>query len=98
MVYGLFDTNVTEGGFAIEVSGVFFKEKGEVLREQVRQALAAGQKEIVLKLDGVTKIDSSALGYVCGAAHIVRQAGGSVKLVLNKYLEALFNAIPGSAA
>jgi anti-anti-sigma factor len=92
-MYGLFDTNVTEGGFVIEVSGVLFTERGKTLVEEVRQALAAGQRQIVLKLDGVTKIDSSGLGHVCGAAHIARQAGGSVRLVLNKYLEALFNAI-----
>lgn len=92
-MYGLFDTNVTEGGFVIEVSGALFTERGKTLVEQVRQALAAGQREIVLKLDGVTKIDSSALGFVCQAAHIVRQAGGSTKLVLNKYLEGIFNAI-----
>ena len=95
MGYGLFDTSVSEGGFVIEVSGTLFAEHGEALAERVRQALAAGQREIVLKLDGVTKIDSTGLGYVCGAAHIVRQAGGSTKLVLNKYLEGLFNLIKG---
>lgn len=90
MHYWLFDTNVTEGGFVIEVSGVFFKEKGEVLREQLRQALAAGHREIVLKLDGVTKMDSSGVGYVMGALTTVRRRGGSMKFVFNKYVEGVF--------
>ena len=83
----IFDTSVSEGGYVIEVSGTLFVESGKALVERVRQALAANQREIVLKLDGVAKIDSSGLGYVIGAKEIVRKAGGSVKFVLNRYLQ-----------
>jgi anti-sigma B factor antagonist len=83
----IFDTSVSEGGFVIEVSGTLFNESGKALVERVRQALAANQREIVLKLDGVTKIDSSGLGQVISAYTIVINAGGSVKFVFNTYVE-----------
>ena len=83
----IFDTSVSEGGFVIEVSGALFTERGKTLVEEVRQALAAGQREIVLKLDGVTKIDSHAVGSLVAAYTIVTNAGGSVKFVFNTYVE-----------
>lgn len=87
MVARFFDTNVTGGGFVIEVSGALFTERGKTLVEEVRQALAANQREIVLKLDAVTKIDSPGLSYLVAAITIARRAGGSVKFVFNRYLE-----------
>jgi anti-anti-sigma factor len=82
-----FDTSVSENGLIIEVSGTLFVETGKALLERVRHALAANQREIVLKLDDVTKIDSSGVGYLVAALTIVTNAAGSVKFVFNPYVE-----------
>ena len=50
------------------------------MREQVKDLVAKGKKQIVLNLAGVTYIDSGGLGTLVGLYTTARNAGGSIKL------------------
>ena len=51
------------------------------LRERISQALAAGQRNIVLNLAGVDYIDSTGLGTMVLCFNSVQKAGGGLKLL-----------------
>jgi|SRR5215471_774216 len=51
------------------------------LRDAVKSALDAGQKNILLNLGGVEYVDSSGLGEMAGMYITVSNLGGSMKLV-----------------
>jgi len=56
-------------------------EGSVVLRDQIKDLLAKGQKKILLNLGDVTYIDSSGIGELVSAYTTVRNQGGELKLL-----------------
>jgi len=52
-----------------------------VFRDSIKEALAGGQKNILLNLADVNSIDSSGLGQLIGSYATVTNRGGQMKLV-----------------
>jgi anti-sigma B factor antagonist len=74
-------THTVEGITVLECNGrIVFGDEAAALREQVKDLVAAGKKQIVLNLGGVTYIDSGGLGTLVGLYTTARNAGGSIKL------------------
>ncbi|MGE5207400.1 MAG: STAS domain-containing protein [Chlamydiota bacterium] len=74
-------TVTVEGITILECSGrIVFGDEAAALREQVKDLVAAGKKQVVLNLGGVTYIDSGGLGTLVGLYTTARNAGGSIKL------------------
>jgi anti-sigma B factor antagonist len=74
-------THTAEGVMILECSGrIVFGDEAAALREQVKDLVAAGKKQIVLNLGGVTYIDSGGLGTLVGLYTTARNAGGAIKL------------------
>ena len=74
-------THVVEGVTVLECSGrIVFGDEAAALREQVKDLVASGKKQIVLNLSGVTYIDSGGLGTLVGLYTTARNAGGAIKL------------------
>jgi len=71
---------------AIEANGrIVFGEESSLLREEVKRAIADGQKRIVLNLGEVNYIDSGGLGTLVALHIAAHNAGGTIKLAnLNK--------------
>ena len=71
-----------EGVTVMDLSGRITLGEGSVaLREAVRQALAAGSKNILLNVADVNYVDSAGLGELVGAYTSVKNAGGNLKLL-----------------
>jgi anti-sigma B factor antagonist len=65
----------------LEISGPVTIGKGDVLiRESVQEALAGGQRLILLDLNGVTALDSSGVGELISAYTSITNKGGVLKL------------------
>ncbi len=56
-------------------------EETESLRRKVQKLIEAGQRRILLDLEGVTYIDSVGLGTLISSYTSARKAGGDVKLL-----------------
>src|SRR6476619_786622 len=56
-------------------------EGSVVLRDQIKDLVAKGQKKILLNLGDVTYIDSSGIGELVSAFTTVRNQGGELKLL-----------------
>ena len=70
-----------DGILAIECNGrIVFGEESSLLREQVKAAIADGQKRIVLNLNEVNYIDSGGLGTLVALHTTAHMAGGAIKL------------------
>jgi anti-sigma B factor antagonist len=70
-----------DGIMILECSGrLVFGDETAALRDQVKDLVAAGKKQIVLELGRVTHIDSGGLGTLVGLYATVRNAGGVIKL------------------
>ena len=70
-----------DGILAMECSGrIVFGEESALLRDQVKQAVADGQKRIVLNLGEVNYIDSGGLGTLVALHTTAHNAGGAIKL------------------
>jgi anti-sigma B factor antagonist len=69
-------------GVAVEVleGRIVLGEESNSLREKVKSLLAAGQKKIVLNMDGVTYIDSSGLGTMVASHTSARAQGAHLKI------------------
>jgi anti-sigma B factor antagonist len=52
-----------------------------MLRDAVKDALAKGEKNILLNLGAVSYIDSAGLGELVGCSTTVKNAGGTLKLL-----------------
>lgn len=66
----------------IELSGKITIGSGDVkLRELIDEALAAGKKNILVDLAGVTTIDSSGIGEMVACYTTVTKKGGHLKLL-----------------
>jgi len=66
----------------VELSGKITIGSGDVkIRELIDEALAAGTKNIVLDLAGVSTIDSSGIGEMVACYTTVTKKGGHLKLL-----------------
>lgn len=66
----------------LSVRGKITHKAGDiVLREAVQEALAAGRKQLVLDLSGVSTIDTSGVGELVSAFTTVTNRGGRLKLL-----------------
>jgi anti-sigma B factor antagonist len=66
----------------VELSGKITIGSGDVkIRELIDEALAAGRKNIVLDLAGVSTIDSSGIGEMVACYTTVTKKGGHLKLL-----------------
>jgi len=65
----------------IEISGPVTIGRGDVLvRESVSKALEAGERKILLDLDGVTTLDSSGVGELIAAYTSITNRDGELRL------------------
>jgi anti-sigma B factor antagonist len=70
-----------DGILAIECSGrIVFGDESSLLRDEVKKAIADGQKRIVLNLGDVNYIDSGGLGTLVALHTTAHNAGGTIKL------------------
>lgn len=70
-----------DGILAIECSGrIVFGEESSLLRDEVKQAIADGNKRIVLNLGEINYIDSGGLGTLVALHTTAHNAGGTIKL------------------
>jgi anti-sigma B factor antagonist len=75
-------TRQVDGVTVVDLSGrITLGEGSVVLRDQVRDLLAKGQKKILLNMAEVTYIDSSGIGELVSAFTTVRNQGGELKLL-----------------
>jgi anti-sigma B factor antagonist len=66
----------------IELSGKITIGAGDVkIRELIEESLAAGRKNILLDLNGVSTIDSSGIGEMVACYTTVTKNGGHLKLL-----------------
>jgi anti-sigma B factor antagonist len=70
-----------DGIVAIECNGrIVFGEESSLLRDEVKKAVADGNKRIVLNLGEVNYIDSGGLGTLVALHTTAHNAGGTIKL------------------
>ena len=70
-----------DGILAIECSGrIIFGEETSLLRDEVKKAIADGQKRIVLNLHEVNYMDSGGLGTLVALHTTAHNAGANIKL------------------
>jgi len=70
-----------DGILAIECNGrIVFGEESSLLRDEVKKAIAEGQKRIVLNLGEINYIDSGGLGTLVALHTTAHIAGGTIKL------------------
>jgi anti-sigma B factor antagonist len=75
-------TRQVDGVTVVDLSGrITLGEGSVILRDQVRDLLAKGQKKILLNMAEVTYIDSSGIGELVSAFTTVRNQGGELKLL-----------------
>jgi anti-sigma B factor antagonist len=75
-------TRQVDGVNIVDCSGrITLGEGSVVLRDQVKDLLAKGQKKILLNLGDVNYIDSSGIGELVSAYTTVRNQGGELKLL-----------------
>jgi anti-sigma B factor antagonist len=75
------DTYRADGIMILECSGrLVFGEETAALRDQVKDLVAAGKKQIVLELGGISHIDSGGLGTLVALYATARNASGTIKL------------------
>ena len=66
----------------VDLSGrITLGEGSVVLRDNIRDLIAKGEKKILLNLGEVTYIDSSGIGELVSAFTTVRNQGGELKLL-----------------
>ena len=76
------NTRQVNGVTVVDMSGrITLGEGSVILREQVKDLIAKGQKKILLNLGDVTYIDSSGIGELVSAFTSVRNQGGELKLL-----------------
>jgi anti-sigma B factor antagonist len=70
-----------DGILAIECNGrIVFGEESSMLRDEVKKAIADGNKRIVLNLGEVNYIDSGGLGTLVALHTTAHNASGTIKL------------------
>jgi anti-sigma B factor antagonist len=75
-------TRQVDGIIIVDLSGrITLGEGSVVLRDTIRDVVAAGNKKILLNLGDVTYIDSSGIGELVSSFTSVRNQGGELKLL-----------------
>jgi anti-sigma B factor antagonist len=75
------DKRRVDGILAFECNGrIVFGEESALLREEVKKALASGDKRIVLNLSEINYIDSGGLGTLVALHTSAQNAGAAIKL------------------
>ena len=75
-------TRQVDGITIVDLSGrITLGEGSVVLRDTIRDVVAAGNKKILLNLGDVTYIDSSGIGELVSSFTSVRNQGGELKLL-----------------
>ncbi len=75
-------TRQVDGVTILDCSGRITLGEGSVtIRDDVRDALAKGNKNILLNLGNITYIDSSGIGELVSAYTAVKNQGGELKLL-----------------
>ncbi len=75
-------TRQVDGITIVDLSGrITLGEGSVVLRDTIRDVVAAGHKKILLNLGDVTYIDSSGIGELVSSFTSVRNQGGELKLL-----------------
>ena len=87
------DERVVGGVTILDLSGKMTLGEGdEMLREKIASLVNAGQKNLLLNLDGVPYIDSAGLGEMVRSYTTVSRQGGKLKLLnLTKRIEDLLS-------
>ena len=76
------EERVVGGVTILDLSGKMTLGEGdELLREKIASLVNAGQKNLLLNLDGVPYIDSAGLGEIVRTYTTVSRQGGQLKLV-----------------
>ena len=76
------EERVVGGVTILDLSGKMTLGEGdELLREKIASLVNAGQKNLLLNLDGVPYIDSAGLGEMVRSYTTVSRQGGQLKLV-----------------
>lgn len=76
------NTRHSNGVAIVDLDGrITLGEGTGMLRDCVKDALAKGEKNILLNLGGVSYIDSAGLGELVGCSTTVKNAGGTLKLL-----------------
>jgi anti-sigma B factor antagonist len=77
-----FKTRQVDGVTILDLSGRITLGEGSVtLREAVQDAIAKGEKKLLLNLGNIDYIDSSGLGELVSAYTSVKNSGGELKLL-----------------
>lgn len=75
----------SEGGLTlVDVGGEIDVYTAPLLRDRLDDLIAAGGNHLVVDLQDVTFMDSTALGVLVGRLKLVRAQGGSLRLVSNQ--------------
>ena len=70
-----------DGILAVSASGrIVFGDESSLLREEIKKAIADGNKRIVLNLQDVNYIDSGGLGTLVALHTTAHNAGANIKL------------------
>jgi anti-sigma B factor antagonist len=87
------EERVVGGVTILDLSGKMTLGEGdEMLREKIASLVNAGQKQLLLNLDGVPYIDSAGLGEIVRTYTTVSRQGGKLKLLnLTKRIEDLLS-------
>ena len=87
------EERVVGGVTILDLSGKMTLGEGdELLREKIASLVNAGQKNLLLNLDGVPYIDSAGLGEMVRSYTTVSRKGGKLKLLnLTKRIEDLLS-------
>ncbi len=87
------DERVVGGVTILDLSGKMTLGEGdELLREKIASLVNAGQKHLLLNLEGVPYIDSAGLGEMVRSYTTVSRQGGKLKLLnLTKRIEDLLS-------
>jgi anti-sigma B factor antagonist len=76
------DSRLSSDVTILDVAGKITLGDGSVvLREKVKELVAAGNKKVLLNLGNVTYIDSSGIGELVAAFTSVSNSGGALKLL-----------------
>ena len=78
----------------MKLSGDLDSQNLPAARKVLAESLEAGNKKILIDLEGVGYIDSSGLGFFIGSLKKIKELGGDLKLFkLNAYMLGIFRLI-----
>ena len=76
------DAAEKQGVAVLDLSGrIVAGEECDALRGQIRDLLVSGRKKILLKMGGITRMDSTGIGMLVESVIYTTKQGGELKLV-----------------